>query len=359
MAIFPSKFIRNPIPFALSLSSQAPITLPLLSRAQVPGPSVVLQKTKATLREEHLAHNPVKLLADARAQAEERALFKGKGSSFPRNLKIESLLPRSHGYGYDEPTLPLHTTSNGDDPRHPLLRWQERPSSTLSDVSKAQELHLTQFLSLTQHLPSLEVFDLSGYLGIGWSDWPSTIVAFSSLSRPMWLVLSCSLTPLPTLVDTITCAACASHFPTTHPQLNRDLQLVGGRDALWTLLFEIKVARLHLLADHRPKGSEVEWNVNQYNPGIHTLLSVVRFRAHVVVNEEDTSRKLVQRGRGEMRGPREREDSPCWTCSGNGEEDPIEKLRRCSVEEVRAAMAKRGFDFGKFDARSGAPHVDN
>lgn len=92
MAIFPSKFIRNPIPFALSLSSQAPITLPLLSRAQVPGPSVVLQKTKATLREEHLAHNPVKLLADARAQAEERALFKGKGSSFPRNLKIESLV---------------------------------------------------------------------------------------------------------------------------------------------------------------------------------------------------------------------------------------------------------------------------
>lgn len=70
-----------------------------------------------------------------------------------------------------------------------------------------------------------------------------------------------------------------------------------------------------------------------------------------MVNEEDASRKLVQRGRGEMRGPREREDFPCWTCSGSGEEDPIEKLRRCSVEEVRAAMAKRGFDFGKFDAR--------
>lgn len=96
MPIYPARFLPNPIPFALHLSSKAPISLPLLSRAQVPGPSVVVPKLKSQMREEFLSHNPVKLLAEARDSAKEQQLFDGKGPDFPRNLRIESLV--------DEPT---------------------------------------------------------------------------------------------------------------------------------------------------------------------------------------------------------------------------------------------------------------
>jgi len=73
----------------------------------------------------------------------------------------------------------------------------------------------------------------------------------------------------------------------------------------------------------------------------------------VIANEEDSSQMLVEEeglGGGRVQGPKEVKDFPCWNCSGV-EQDPVAKLMMCSVEEVRAALGKGGFDLEKFDPR--------
>jgi hypothetical protein len=99
MPIFPSRRLPDPIPFALHLSSKQPISLPLLTRAKIPSRAVVQPKTKKTIRTDHLSHNPVKLLYQARLEAEEKAMKNGRGHvNFPRNLKIESVVDEGEEY---------------------------------------------------------------------------------------------------------------------------------------------------------------------------------------------------------------------------------------------------------------------
>jgi len=72
------------------------------------------------------------------------------------------------------------------------------------------------------------------------------------------------------------------------------VELVGGRDALWNLTFELNVARLNLLGDQLEPDTDVEWNVSRYDLATKTVVPVVRYFASVVANEEDSSKLLVR-----------------------------------------------------------------
>jgi len=79
---------------------------------------------------------------------------------------------------------------------------------------------------------------------------------------------------------------------------------------------------------------------------------IVEYDGTAVEKEGEGKKKLVFQPCGDTKSLEARIlDCHCFSCGEFTMEDPISAIRRCGAEEVRAALASRGFDLDEFDAR--------
>lgn len=91
-----SRYLPNPIPFALYPRARNPTSLPLVARSSVPPSAVIEPKRRAEIRADHLSRDPVRLLrqviAESTGRATESALPAPAGEvGLPGNLRAETL----------------------------------------------------------------------------------------------------------------------------------------------------------------------------------------------------------------------------------------------------------------------------
>ncbi|KAL7413101.1 hypothetical protein BDY24DRAFT_370510 [Mrakia frigida] len=212
------------------------------------------------------------------------------------------------------------------------------------------ELRPPHLLSLALHLPFLATLEISAvFEDLKWSDWPSSVVAFSHLTSLRSLTLAGSLTPERTVEIILACEFCVDDLPTTRPELEQTSRLVGGSNVLWDVGRQINLARLQLLADVLQDGTEICWRISTF-PWTDDSDSrwIVYFEGRVEMSEEGGRFvKEQQRGQENELGY---EGAYCVSCDEFAGMEPVEALRSCSVEEVRAALQKGGFDLKSFDA---------